>query len=243
MLVIVVFVVWVAWQRNQYEKKIAALQNQVATQATTIEVQKGVFEKQAQDVTKLQNLIDTSTTQGKALSDQLSKTDSQVANLTNLVIQLKAQVAKGQGTVDHPPETPGESRVSFDQAFGLFKVSGFTLAPSGKYELHLDQALPLKIGVAVARDREGVWHSFATSSDETMKIDLGMTGVDTSLFAPSWYEKLKLQGDLGVGDGVLVGLGMTYKFGHFDVGPSLWGAGGKTFYGLGMAWAPFEKDR
>ena len=259
-LVILVLVLGYAWTTSGFQKQILALQNELASKDKTIETQKGLFEKLGQNIKDLQGVIDTSTPQGKELAEEVKKDRAQIAQLTNVVLQLKDQVARGQGKVDQPtvihdgtpdhpndiPVQPGETRVSFDQQFGVYNVNGWTLAPSGKYELHLNQTQPLKLVVALARDKDGALHSYVTSSDDGVKADIGVSGLDESLFQPKWYERIKLDMDLGAGDGVLVGVGATYKVAHFDVGPKIWGttlSGGKVFYGLHLAWAPFERDR
>lgn len=233
--------------RNRYESKIASLQNQIAGQDHTIEVQNGLYEKLAQNLGDARSALDTSTAQGKELADQLKRDHEQLVQVTNVVIQLKDQVARGQGTVTtNVPEAPGETRVTFTQQFGLYHVYGSTLSPSGKYELHLDQTLPLKLGVALARDKTGAWHSLISSSDSDTKIDIGVTGIDESAFAPAWYEKLGVHLDLGAGpSGVLGGVGLLYKIGKFALGPTVWGVTDNSgaYYGLNLSWMPFERSR
>jgi hypothetical protein len=249
LIVVLVVGAGLAWWKNRaYAQQIASLQNQVAQRDVTVEVQKDLYSKLAQNMTNVQGALDTRDAQVKELADQVKQDQAQLVQVTNLIIQLQKQVAKGTGKVSTTaPEIPtGETQVSFDQKFGLYRTYGYTLSPSGKYEVHLDQTDPLKMSVAMARDSTGAWHAYATSNDPGTKVDIGLTGIDESAFVPKWYEKLRVHADVGAGSGgVLFGTGASYPIGKFDIGPSVWatpqGTGAQTFVGATVGWRPFAK--
>jgi hypothetical protein len=227
---------------------IAKLMNDVAIRDVTIEVQKGVFTKLTQQLDDVKIAIDQSTTEGKALTAELKKNKAELLAVTNALIQLREQVAKGQGTqTDVPGTKPGDptrKKVTFGQDFGYARVDGFTLTDPPEYELKLGQgSKPLKLELAIAQQKDKSWRTYVTSSDPNVGIDIGVTAVNPYILESSWYEKIKVHADLGVGNGVLGGVGAAYQFGQFDVGPSIWGvtmSGGGVFYGINFSWAPFK---
>lgn len=230
------------------DERINKLMNDVAIRDVTIEVQKGVFTKLTQQLDDVKIAIDQSTTEGKALADELKKNKAELLAVNNALIKLKDQVAKGQGNQsDVPGVKPGDptrKKVEFGQDFGYARVDGFTLTDPPEYELKLGQgSKPLKLTMALAQQKDKSWRTFVTSSDPSVGVEIGVSAVNPYMLEPSWYEKVKIHVDLGVGQGVLGGVGGSYQFGQFDLGPSIWGVtsgGGSVFYGLNFSWAPFK---
>ena len=226
---------------NAYEKQIVKLQNEIAARDTTIEVQKQVYAKLALQLDDLKTTIDTSTAEGKRLAEELKKNKAELVAVNNSIILLKDQVAKGQG---QQTDVGGRKKVEFAQDFGYAKVTGFTLTDPPEYQLKLGQgSKPLKLTMALTQQKDGSWKQFVTSSDENVGVDIGVTAVNPYILEPSWYEKIRVHMDFGVGSGVLGGVGASYQVGQFDFGPSIWGVtsgGGQAFYGLNFSWAPFK---
>lgn len=245
-ILLVLGALYLAYVRHANAAQVTQLQNEIAKRDQTIEVQKGVYAKLAQDTQNLKGLLDTSQEEQRRLKEELDKSKGQITALTQVNIRLQKQIATGTGPVIIIPPKPGESgpsyQVAFDKTFGLYRVWGSTIAPAGTYVLHLDQEQDLKLAVALARQKDGSWKSYVTSNDPNTKVDIGVTAIDETVFAIKWYERMKLHIDLGVGDGVFGGVGLSYQFGKFDIGPSVWGfteGGGRTVYGLNFAWSPF----
>jgi len=82
-------------------------------------------------------------------------------------------------------------------------------------------------------------------------VNIALTGVNPYFLAPKWYEKIGITSAAGFGStkdgaGLLLGLGASYKFGKWELGPSLWwnvGSGINRYYGLNTVWHPFEQSR
>jgi hypothetical protein len=234
----------------KYEEKITALQNQLASTAVTLEVQKGLFEKLTLKVDDAKTLVDASTQQGKDLLDQVKREHATLLSVQNLTLTIKDKVFSGQGsqtTVDK-----GRIKVEFNKDDGLFNASGFTLTapPDGSdtshYEVKIKQREQLKLIATIDQDKDGAWKSKVSSSSPDISVDIGVAGVNPYLLEQKWYEKLKVHVDLGVGPGVLAGAGASYQVGAFDFGPTIWGttsSGTSVFYGLNFSWSPFKKDK
>lgn len=240
---LVVGALYFAWHKHSVETQIRELQNRVAQRDQTIEVQKGIFAKLTQQVSDLKTAIDTSTEEGKRLADEVKKSKAELVSVSNAVVQLKEQVAKGKG--QQQDLGGGRTKITFDQDFGYARVSGYTITNPPDYELHLGPGgKPLKLTLALTQQKDGSWKTLTSSSDPNVAVDIGVTAVNPNVLKAKWYEGLRLNMDLGVGDGVLAGVGASARFGRFDVGPKVWALtldGGKVFYGGSLSWAPFAR--
>ncbi len=233
---------YLAYERRQHSSEVRELQNQLAAKDKTIEVQKDVYAKLTLQVEDLKTSIDTSTAAGQRLADEVKKSKGDLLSVSNALIQLRDQVAKGKGT---QTEQAGRKRVEFGQDFGYARVDGFTLTDPPEFQLKLGQgSRPLKLALALTQQRDRSWRTLVASSDPNVAVDIGITAVNPLILEPRWYEKLRVHLDLGAGDGVLAGAGASYSFGRFDLGPSVWATtlgGGSKFYGLNLSWAPFKR--
>lgn len=244
LMVLLIAVGVIAYLKVQaYEKKITDLQNAIATQSVTLEVQKQVYAKLTIKMDDIKSAVDLSTVEGKRLADEVKRNKGELVAVVNQLVQIKDQIARGRGT---QIDVGGRKKIEFAQDFGFVKVDGYTLSDPPEYELKLGQGnKPLKIVTAITQQPDGSWKTFVTSSDENVALDIGVSAVNPYILEAKWYEKVKVHLDLGVGSGVLGGVGASYQLGAFDFGPSLWGTtsstGGSMFYGINFSWAPFHK--
>jgi HAMP domain-containing protein len=255
MIALVALAGFATWKYNDFQRQIRELQNKVAEKDVTIEVQKQVFSKLTQQFEDMKLAIDTSTEEGKNLANEIKKQKAEIVSVTNALVKLKTQVAQGTGgQTDVPGQKPGDptrKKVTFEKDFGYALVTGFTLTDPPEYHLELGQgSKPLKLATVVTQQKDGSWRSYVTSSDSNVSFDIGVSAVNPLVFEPSWYEKLKLHLDLGVGSALIGGIGASYQIGQFDFGPTVWFVGvrgsddkyvGGTAFGLNFSWAPFKK--
>jgi hypothetical protein len=236
-----------------YNKTIAKLQNDVASKDKTIEVSKGVYEKLALESENLKALLDRTNSEVDSLVKELDKRDEDLLTANNLVVYWKQKYdAKGPGTqtvIPGTPTQPGQPavdriKVAFAKDFGYLGVEGYTLTSPPEYWVSIANRRPLKLTLVVGRLKDGSWKADVTSSEDNVGVDISIAAVDTSLFAPPWYSKIGVGVDLGVGaQGFLGGVGASYAFGKFEVGPKVWidigGSGVGVFYGAAISWHPF----
>lgn len=232
-------------QDRRHERELIALQNEVAKRDKTIEVQKQVYAKLIPQIESMKGSIDTNTAEGKRLADEIKKQKAELVSVNNALIKLKDQVAEGIGKQE--PVSPGRDKVTFDHDFGFAAVSGFTITNPPEYKLKLYQgSKPLKLTLALTQQEDKSWKSYVASSDDSISVEIGVSAVNPYHFDEKWYEKFSLKLDLGVGDGVLAGFGASYRFGNFNVGPSVWGTisgdNGSVFYGGSFTWSPFKRN-
>lgn len=240
-----------------HRKEVTALQNEIAKRDQTIETQKGVYDRLAIQSKDLRTLLDQKDVQLKALQQQLKEQGATLLTATSLIVQLRKQLNSTTTVVVEPsdPRYPDIVRAAIDSKddFSPFKVTGELVADCSMeptlptVQLHLSQMRPLKLNVVVSQDKTGTWRTSTTSSEDNFQIDIGLSAVNPYMLEAKWYEKIGFHADVGIGSGVLVGLGASYKIGKFTVGPTVWGSMGldlqpKGFVGATMGWNPFQRN-
>lgn len=246
---LVVLLIGGAIQKHRYEAQLAELRNAVAMKDKTIEVQKDVYSKLTIETDNLKATLDTKDQEVKSLLKQLQKTGQDLLDVNQLVIQWKKAY---EGLADStqtnvPPSAPGSpqrKRVDFKKDFGAIAVSGYTLTDPAESWLKVEQLKPLKLTVAVSQDKSGAWHSYVTTDDDNTTVDIAVTAVNPYLLEPKWYESIQLNSFLAAGPGLLAGVGASYRFGRFDVGPAVFittASGFSPYYGATFTWRPFQK--
>jgi hypothetical protein len=260
---IVALVLALAWQNHVHQKEVTALQNSLAEKDKTIEVQKGLYTKLTIQTQNIQGTLNQKDVQVKELEDQVLKQKQQLLDATQLVLTWKKNyegLAKATQTpvpIDpkNPPTNPieiakGREKVDFHEDFGYIKVDGWTLTNPPQAWVRLTQGRPLKLTLALSQDSDKAWHTYATSSEDNIGIDIQVTSVNPYVLQPHWYEHIGVAVDLGAGSnqsglGALVGLGVNYQFKQFTLGPHVWlGLNNVVdkYYGLSFEWRPFQRN-
>jgi hypothetical protein len=249
-LVIITLVILGAIKKRDYDKQVATLQNQAASMAKTIEDQNGLYEKLTLQDTNVKDMLDVSNAQTKELSDQLSKAKQDLQSAVEVSLQWKnAYSAIVQGTQTVLPSTSGDrTKVAFNKDFGSFIVNGFTLTNPAEADLTVSQGVPLKLTIAVAQDASKAWHSYATSSDPNIGVDIALASVNPYIDSPKWYQRIGVTADTAfgstpVGAGILLGAGINVELSNIDIGPKAFmniTNRVDAYYGLGLTWMPFK---
>jgi biopolymer transport protein ExbD len=254
LLIILFMIVAGAIKKREYDKRVLSLQNEAASMAKTVEDQKGLYEKLSLQNSNVKDMLDTSNTQTKELSDQLSKAKQQLQSAVEISAQWKSAYqasVKGAQTTE-PPAVAGQSertKVTFNKDFGPFIVDGYTLTNPAEAFLTVSQGIPLKLTIAMSQDSNKAWHAYSTSSDPNTKIDIELASVNPWLNETKWYEKIGVLGDVGFGStssgaGVLVGTGLSYEINNVELGPKVWAditSHVDIYYGIGLVWHPFQQ--
>lgn len=246
---------------DSYKKQITALQNDVALRDKTIELQAGVYQKLSIQSHGLQDMLNQQDVQLAALQEQLAKNGADLLTATTLIVKLKKELQSHGNVVVAPtdPTYPDIIHATIDskEDFAPFRVTGDIVADCSMREdvtavpvralLRMSQTRPLRLSVIVSQDKDGTWKTSTTSSEDNFQIDIGLAAVNPYMLESKWYEKIGLHADVGVGTGILVGLGASYKIGKFTVGPTVWGAmnwdlAPKGYLGATLGWNPFQRD-
>lgn len=257
-----------------YEAELARLRNQVAEKDQTIESQAGVYTKLARENADLKSSSESVRKELEKLKQDLVAEQQLTVSLKSQVDVYKkcnnrggvydpagkgcsvTPVAppSGDGGVSPPPtgDSPVCEVLRYDSGWEDmgFVASRCELVTSSPPEFKLSLGpggKPLKLTVDLSRDKNMQWHTYVTSSDPRFAVDIGLNSVNLEPVQDQWYERIRLHADLGVGldaGGVMGGLGASYQFGKFELGPSVWGVtagGGKAYVGLNVSWSPFKR--
>lgn len=224
-------------KEHAWQKQVTDLQNQLALKDKTTEVDPGVYSKLVVQNGDLKAALDASDQQVKELEATIKQDGQDLQNVTQIGLHWQQQYAalvvaqQADGGVTKEPDgtTVARQQVNFQQEFPDVDVgvSGSTWTNPAQASLRVWQLQPLKLTVALTQDKTKAWHSYVTSNVKGIVPDIGVTEVNPYILEPKWYEKLAVRGDLGVGStdagaGVLLGLGVSYEVGRFDVGPAGW---------------------
>lgn len=229
------------------DRKLTDLQNQIAERDKTIEVSKGVFERQAKDIEVLKSLSDAKDKQVSALKKQLDSAKQDLVTATTAVLKWK-QAYEGLANATQTDQKDGRVRVDFKKEWSFIEAEGYTLTNPAEAYIKVQQTKPLKLTIAIARDKQGKFYAYATSSDANVDIDIQQAAIDTDKFKESWYQKIGVSLALAAsGDVFGSHVGLTYRFGKVDVGPTVGyvidslGKASRT-YGLVLTWRPFGQS-
>ena len=254
MAALALMISWGAWKFNNYENELVRLRNQAAEKDKTVEVLKDTYTKLATENEDLkasnkevQKLLD------KSKQDLLTETQATVT--WKQAYQYALTHGPGQPPMLPPGQPPPvvqkctESPLVYTsvQDIGLLKltIDTTTIDPGYTQRLTVDKgSKPLKLTLNITRDRNKQFHSLVTSSDERLAVDIGVNSVNFEPLEERWYERLKLVADIGAGNGLdsLVGVGGTYEFGKWELGPKFWlTTSGKSYAGATFSWAPFKQ--
>lgn len=242
------------YKKHLFEKSIIDLQNQIAERDKTIEIQKGVNHKLTTQLDDVNDLLNGKDEQVKLLLSELKKRKEEVLTATTFAAKWKA--AYEAEVKAHQTEVPGtnpdtkRTKIDFEKDWGYISVKGYTLSDPPEAWIKVQQNRPLKMTLAISQDKEMRWHTYVTSSEENVGIDVVVSGVNPWLLTPKWYERIGLNTNVGLGSnqgglGALLGLGVDYQIGKFSLGPAMWfGISDRVdrFYGATLSWRPFQRD-
>lgn len=233
-----------------HQDELAKLRDQLASRDKTIEVQKNVYEKLALETEDLRSLLETKDKEVADLVRQLDQSERLWLAVGKLAVYWKHayEALLEAKQTEEPPVEPGDkprTKVAFEHDFGYIGVNGYTLSDPPEAFVNIHQNRPLRLALAITQAEDGLWRTSVASSEDDVGVDVALVAVNPRVLRPRWYEKVELDVDAGVGDGMLMGLGVSYPIGHFDVGPRMWVVGDNSitkFYGLSVSWRPFQRD-
>ncbi len=208
------------------DAQVSALAVQVAQNEKTVEIKDGLYATKIVELNGLQKLLDSKEPEIAALQKQLNDSKAQLLTTQQLVVTWKKayegavnahQTDGGKSPIDSTIE---RKRVDFDQSFGPIGVNGFTLTDPAEGFVSIKQLRPLKLTVAVAKNKDGTWQSYVTSSEPTMQVSVALSGVDTGVVSPEWQQRLWLNAGVDVLGDKRATLGLSYNFDRMSVGVS-----------------------
>ena len=101
---------------------------------------------------------------------------------------------------------------------GPISVSGYTLTNPPEASVKIEQLKPLIITVSIAKNRDGTWSSYSTSSDDNINVSVRLAGVNTKILSQTWKQKIWLNTGINLLGDKSSYVGMSYKFDRFSFG-------------------------
>lgn len=220
------------------DKEVQGLSSQLTSAESTVKLKDGLYSTALVQMAGLNGLLDTSRTEVAALKKQLSDSQAQLLTSQQLTITWKnayqgalaAHQSNGT-TVPTNATTSGtvpalRTRVDFDGTLGPFEVRGYTLTNPAEAYTNLSQIYPLILTVAVAKNKDGTWSSYVTSSDKDVDVKVKLGGVDPGVAAPGWKQRIYLDAGVYPLGGKGGSLGVSYHFDRWSLGVACQDVGG-----------------
>ncbi len=221
---------------------IADLTTKLAENEKTVEIKDGLYATKVVELKGLTKLLEGSSSEITALKKQLSDSNAQLLTTQQLVVTWKkayqGALASTQTTI--PPDNganPTErKRVDFSGDLGPIHASGHTLTDPPETDLTIQQIRPLKLTVAVAKNKDGTWSSYVTSSEPDVGVDVTLAGVDQKIIDPTWKQRIWLDFDGSFLGGFSSRAGLSYHFDRWSIGPScsVWKGGAACGASVGI---------
>lgn len=244
-------------KKYSYDKQLLEMSNTIAARDKTLEISNGMYDKLAIQNRDLESFLTSKDKETVALKVMLEKTKQDLLTANKLVVSWKkayaGAVAATQTTL--PPTTVGGEprvQVKFAKDWGYVGVEGWTKTNPAESWVSIKQNRPLKIALVVSQDSNKTWHSFATSSEENLGVDIELSAVNPWLTATKWYERVALTTFVGIGKDLgntgnltgIFGVGATVAVNQFDFGPFVAFHIGDTadpLVGLQFGWHPWQR--
>lgn len=205
--------------------KIADLTTRLVTSEQTVEVEKGLYAKKSAEVDDLKDLVSKLGEDNQTLQKLIDDGKMEVIALNELVIKwkkaYKAAVDAHQG--EEPPETPGDpprKRVDFQGPVGPFVVKGHTLTDPAQAWLEIDQVMPLRLKIALTKNRDGTYSTLVDSGTTEVDVDIKVSAIDPKVFDPKWYQRLWLELGADFYGDKAGRVGLSYRWSRWSLGAS-----------------------
>lgn len=196
-LALAVVVIVVLREIDSRNDRIADLTTKLITTEQTREIEKGLYAKKLIEVDDLKDLISKLGEDNERLGRLIKDGQVEVIALNQLVIQWKrayeAVVAAHQS--EEPPVVPGDpprKRVDFEGAVGPISVIGHTLTDPPQAFLKWTQIDPLRITVALTKNKDGTYSTIVDTSSDEISVDIKNAVLDLSSLRPKWYQRFWL---------------------------------------------------
>lgn len=246
-----IFASGVTCGRKLRGREIADLSTKLASSEKTVEVQKNLYATKTHELDDIAGKLKDAEIFSKhdremikTLLDEIEKAHAKILTLDSLVIKWKkayeGALAANQG--QEPPSTPGgveRKRVDFNGALGFMNVRGHTLTDPAEAFLHIEQARPLVLQVAVTKNRDGTWSTYVESSEDDVGVDVKLSGIDLSVVRPTFRQRLWIDSGVYFLGGAMATIGVSYRGNRWSLGASC-GAGDARTCGLTFGLRPFE---
>lgn len=203
----------------------------VSQNEKTVEVKQGLYATALVQMDDAKRLLSQRDSLVAELRKQLDETHAKVLTTERIAIRwkepMRASVEATETAVATSTDRPARRRVDFRHDFGPFLVSGYTLTDPAEGFVSLAQGRPLSLVLTVARNRDGTWASYVSSSEKDVAVDVTLGAVDPGILRPSWHQRVWVTSTLVGYPSIAAGIGLEYRGERVSFGPQcqLWDGG------------------
>lgn len=207
------------------DNEIAQLATQLMTSEETAEFAKNLYVRKLEVIDDLNKMISVIGEENVKLAELLKKSQAEVLSLNSLVVKWKKayEAALKASQTEVPPVEPGgpvRKRVDFSADMGYIGVTGHTLTDPPEGHVRVDQLRPLRLTLAVTKNRDGTWSSLVTSSEDNVGVDIAVSGIDLSVIKPRWYQRIWVDAGFELTGSPGATLGASYRWDRWSLGAS-----------------------
>lgn len=228
------------------DSEVSSLSTKIAENEKTVEIKDGLYATTIVQMHSIDKLLDTGRSEVAALKKQLEDSKTKLLTTQQLAVTWK-KAYEGAVNAHQTPVGPSQTdpkitrqRVDFSKDLGPIGVTGYTMTDPPEGFVSIKQLRPLKLTVSVAKNTDGIWQSYVTSSEPGMAVNVVLGAVDPGILDPSWYQMIWV--DLGVdfigGHGASVGL--SYRGDRWSLGANCSALDTGNTCGLTVGFRPFK---
>lgn len=211
--------------RDSRADEVAELTTKLVSSERTVEIEKGLFAIKTVEVEDLKDLLSKLGEENEELAATVRKGQMEVIALNELVIKWRRayEAAVKATQTEEPPVDPGgppRKRVEFAGAVGPIHVEGHTMTDPPEAYLRWHQVDPLRITVAITKNRDGTYSTIVGTSDDAIEVDIRNAVLDLSSLRPRWYQRLWAEAGVDLVGDRSVRAGLSYRWDRWSVGAS-----------------------
>lgn len=206
--------------------EVSDLTTKLAESEKTNQIKDDLYATTILELDDTKKILDTSRTEVATLKKTLDDMQAQLLTTQQVAVKWKnayeaelsahqSDGGSGSGSDGNPVE---RKRVDFSGDLGPIHAEGHTLTDPAEAHLKLSQIRPLILTVSVARNQDGKWQSFVTSSEPNMSVDVNLAAVDPGVISPTWKQRIWLTGGVDFLMGERASLGLSYQFDRVSLG-------------------------
>jgi hypothetical protein len=197
------------WKQIQYLDELSNLNNALAASQQLIRETATAYSSKAFEVENLK-------TQNKDLQAAIKRNKEEIFALTNISLEWKDKYFEIKNAKQTVVDTSGSQptslstecefclvdkrfKVEFNQEQSNLQISGYTLTNPPYASIKLHWTKPLKLQLALTKDKSGDFKVYIDSEDKEVVPTELVLKVDPTILGRKWIEKINIFGSIGVG--------------------------------------------
>lgn len=242
------------FEKYSNSKKRRELNNLIAGLTDVVQETETAYSRRAVETDNLR-------LENEELRTKINDRDEEAVVLTETVIRWKNKYIKAKNTKETVVDKEDRIvviepqcedcfaavrfKVDFDETQDPLRVHGFTLTNPSEAEINIEWIRDLKLSLILTKDDDDLFRVYLDTNDSDVETSDLKLSVDPSILDRSWYEKIGVDGAIGIGEGFASLIGLRYDvFDNWAIGPAVIlyydGNSLKKMYGISTTFYPFR---